>query len=285
MIGPETDFVVSLLNDIPEFVWRRWRDERLIQQRRHFYERELKAYGFTRGFFVELIRESPTRASFIRKFYETYAREKGFRRWGENTPQNFQVARQILRIYPYARFLHLIRDCRDVGLSYTSKDFGPNNLKTAAYLWRWRATMLSRLIKRFPYNFFTIRYEDFISSPEDYIGTITRFLGLSENSINLDSYFNDTSGVYDERVRDVIDKGHIKLWEKNMEKTDSEMMVEICGRYLEKFGYISDYSRMDYAKYIYEDIKRCFIFFFWRKLRMFRKLWVKSIYVRSPLKS
>ena len=53
----------------------------------------------------------------LRAFYGLYAEKQGKPRWGDKTPTYVKTMRRIKRVLPEARFIHVIRDGRDVTLS------------------------------------------------------------------------------------------------------------------------------------------------------------------------
>ncbi len=57
------------------------------------------------------------RGRAVRAFFEAYAGEQGKPRWGDKTPAYMLAIQRIGRTLPESRFIHLIRDGRDVALS------------------------------------------------------------------------------------------------------------------------------------------------------------------------
>ena len=53
----------------------------------------------------------------VRTFYAAYTEQQGKPRWGEKTPTYVQKMKLIQRALAEARFVHVIRDGRDVALS------------------------------------------------------------------------------------------------------------------------------------------------------------------------
>ena len=53
----------------------------------------------------------------LRTFYRLYAEKFGKSRWGDKTPMYFASMGAVQRVLPEARFIHVIRDGRDVALS------------------------------------------------------------------------------------------------------------------------------------------------------------------------
>ena len=75
-------------------------------------------------------------AAAVRALYSTYARITEKRRWGDKTPEYVRNIQGLSSFLPEARFVHLIRDGRDVTLSWLDIPFGPANVVDAAERWR-----------------------------------------------------------------------------------------------------------------------------------------------------
>ena len=59
-------------------------------------------------------------AAAVRAFFDAYAERQGKPRWGDKTPAYMLSVQRIGRTLPESRFIHLIRDGRDVALSQLS---------------------------------------------------------------------------------------------------------------------------------------------------------------------
>src|SRR5881394_462023 len=65
-------------------------------------------------------------ATGVRVFYRLYAARFGKVRWGDKTPPYLGHLAAIERLLPEARFVHLIRDGRDVAVSLEPLWFAPS---------------------------------------------------------------------------------------------------------------------------------------------------------------
>lgn len=71
----------------------------------------------------------------LRLIYRLYAACFGKARWGDKTPIYFSQMSLIHRLLPEARFVHIIRDGRDVALSHSGLWFGPRLEEDPATWW------------------------------------------------------------------------------------------------------------------------------------------------------
>jgi len=96
----------------------------------------------------------------------------------------------ILRFFPEARFLVMLRDPRDVLLSCLFQDFGWTRLGVACHslagaVAAWEATMRHWVCLRAllpPAQWLEVRYEEFVAHPEDAMPGIFTFLGCARSA-------------------------------------------------------------------------------------------------------
>jgi len=119
-------------------------------------------------------------AEAIRLFFGRYAATQGKPRWGDKTPTYVEQVAAIGALLPEARFVHLLRDGRDVALSYRDKWFGPgDDLVAAARLWRGRILAARAQAETLePGRYLELRFEDLVREPEHWLRTVCDFLEL-----------------------------------------------------------------------------------------------------------
>jgi hypothetical protein len=120
-----------------------------------------------------------TAGDAIRSFYEACAASEGKSRWGDKSPPYTYKAARIQRAVPEARFIHIIRDGRDVALSLGEVSWGPDDVTEAAEKWvselrkaRHRSKNLARG------TYMEVHYEDLVTDPEPTLRKIAEFVDL-----------------------------------------------------------------------------------------------------------
>ncbi len=114
-------------------------------------------------------------AGAIRAFYAAYAARHGKARWGDKTPVYIEAITQIGSVLgEQARFIHLIRDGRDVAVSRRARAAKrgrePTPAAKEAETWKRRIDG-AREQARSVAHYDEVRYEDLIADPE---GTLRR---------------------------------------------------------------------------------------------------------------
>lgn len=197
-------------------------------------------------------------ADTIRAIYRTYLnRFAGKTRVGDKTPVHLGRMCAIARLLPEAHFIHLIRDGRDVALSYRNVWFGPGkDPATAAAHWMWRIRDARQQAQFLP-HYLEVRYEDLVADPEKVLRTIGDFIGLpfdpaqlkaheraGERLRELTDLVHDTHVVSAEQRREIRnrttsppDKSRAERWRTEMSAEDLRQFESVAGTMLADLGY------------------------------------------------
>jgi hypothetical protein len=120
---------------------------------------------------------SPRLADVVALPYREHLRRAGKPRFGDKTPPYVAIMPELLTLFPDARFINLIRDGRDVAISFVDAHFHGRPYH-ADFEWtrallhaeRWRASLhASRMLD--------VRYEALVTNPEAELRRICEFLG------------------------------------------------------------------------------------------------------------
>jgi Sulfotransferase family len=195
----------------------------------------------------------------LRAFYGLYAEKHGKTRWGDKTPGYLRYMRRIEWVLPEARFIHLIRDGRDVALSVLPMNWGPSSITEAAELWVERVT-IAREQGALVNHYMEAKYEDLVTETETTLRRVADFLELPWDSAMLD-YHERAEERLKEKARDLPrkksrgdqpaaarmashamakqppDPKRIGRWRTEMSADDRKLYESVAGELLAELGY------------------------------------------------
>jgi len=173
-IPPETHFVPDLIKAARE-------DDATPESTLEAMKsaREWGDFGFSDEMMLARLRELPEikPGPAVRTFYSAYTEEQGKPRWGEKTPTYVQKMKLIQRAIPEARFVHVIRDGRDVALSVLDRTVRDLTAGDIARRWQKKITK-AREDKPKLRHYMEIRYEDLILDTEPVLRQVCEFIEL-----------------------------------------------------------------------------------------------------------
>jgi hypothetical protein len=201
-----------------------------------------------------------TPAAVLRCFYGLYAKQHGKPRWGDKTPWYMKSMRKIGAALPEARFLHLIRDGRDVALSLLGVDWGPATITEAAERWRQDIRKARRQARHLDGGrYLELRFEDLVSDPEAMMRRVGDFAELpwdpavlSHHEVSRERFserFHDLPGRHGPGLtatqrsseHQLIDepprRDRTGRWKREMSAADRAQFEEIAGGLLVELGY------------------------------------------------
>lgn len=175
--------------------------------------------------------------------YGEYARGEGKVRSIDKTPQHTEHVALLDAAFPGCRFVHLVRDGRDVLPSLRSMPYFPSGFAEATLYWRVRAVS-GRDARRIvgPARYHELRYEDLVADPERYLPPVCEFLGLEYDPAMLD-YPQRAEAV----IAGTVDEVHhanlrrpptrTRDWRQDLTAREVDRFEALAGDALGMFGY------------------------------------------------
>jgi hypothetical protein len=172
--------------------------------------------------------------------FELYAQREGKPRWGDKTPHYVTGIATLVELFPDARVIHIVRDGRDVALSWLDTQLEPGNLYTAAVEWRARVTAGRLAGSRLPrQNYLEVQYETVLSDLPAAMRTICEFVGEPYTDAVLipnPPPVEPDVKFYGVSLTEVV-PGNIGKWKARMTTGDRWLFESIAGDLLGELGY------------------------------------------------
>jgi hypothetical protein len=181
--------------------------------------------------------------------YRWHMESEGKARWGDKTPVYIEILPQLARMFPDSRFIHLVRDGRDVAKSFQATGWVTRWLydntrewtRALQLHWRWmRSELRDRIL--------LVRYEDLVLDTETTLREICRFIG-EEFEPQMLSWEQTVEQQLS--ARDVPYHGKLKLrigsegvarWKREMSARETFVAEAFMGSHLARLGYELRYS-------------------------------------------
>jgi hypothetical protein len=190
-------------------------------------------------------------STLISGFYDLFGENEGKRLVGDKTGSYARHIPTLHELWPSSRFVHLIRDGRDVALSVLSWKEAPGASRSAAWsedpisttaLWWSRNVQLAREAGAdlTPRLYYELRYESLVNRPKQECEAMCAFLGLPYDGAMLRFHEGRTRtdpGLSSKRAWLPITPG-LRDWSSQMPREDLERFEAVAGDILEELGYV-----------------------------------------------
>ncbi|MEU4404404.1 sulfotransferase [Streptosporangium sp. NPDC023963] len=245
-IPPETRFMVSTyqrrlqFGDLNDAAHRRELGEWVVDRRQtRFHELDLDRDEVLE----QIVDGPPTLGSALGIVLRAYAARHGKPRWGDKRPSYFQYTDVLLRLFPDAQFVHLIRDGRDCVASLKEMPWYNGSVYSAVSAWAEAIDFARHGAPKLPEgSYHELRYEDLTAEPEAHLRRLCEFLGEDFDPAMCDPgamadiavparktwharTFGEVTTVRTGSWRDRLDPGEVSLCES------------VLGDRLETYGY------------------------------------------------
>jgi hypothetical protein len=192
-----------------------------------------------------LERARPRRfADAVRVLYEVYASREGKPRYGDKTPNYVLQLGLLGSLFDDGRFVHVVRDGRDVALSVMGIDeWGPKGPVGAARYWVRHVEAGRDAGRALGERYLEVRYDQLVDAPQETLAGVATFLELDYDDAMLsyparfdDVIAPDLQPEIHQRLRRPPTKG-LRSWREQMSHDDVAAFEAVAGDALAKFGF------------------------------------------------
>ncbi len=181
-------------------------------------------------------------AAILDAIYRFHASETGVpaTRWGDKTPLNAYNVERIHRVFPGAKYIHIVRDGVDVVHSYISSGL-LDTVAEASTRWHTAVESVASFAARNPRSCHEVRYEALVTKPEETVEALCSFLAISYEPAMLRG---GTEGLGDaethqhhDRVSEAISESRVGEGRRSLSSDDLQSLDSRFLTTLESLGY------------------------------------------------
>ncbi|MCF8372387.1 MAG: sulfotransferase [Bacteroidales bacterium] len=177
--------------------------------------------------------------------------------FGDKNPPYSKFPKLILKIFPDAKFIHIVRDYRDHFLSVKKTGLISAIEPVTIYLWKRSVIRIGKLARKYPDQIFTLNYESFVSKPESHLRDICSFLNIpfeaeilkfhDSKKLSLEQYGEKNREQLHKKLYSPIDASNTGKWKKEL--TESEVMTAdfIAGKTGSMAGYEKKFRKIPWG--------------------------------------
>jgi len=176
--------------------------------------------------------------------YRWHMEAEGKSRWGDKTPAYIEIIPALAAMFGDAKFIHLIRDGRDVAKSFQRQGWhGP---WMHGYTREWlRAAELDRTLSTTPLNerILRVRYEDLVLYPEATLRRVCAFIGerFEDRMLSwhekVDAAIPDREKSFHSSLGRDVNPADVARWKREMTPREVFVAEALIGAQLSRFGY------------------------------------------------
>ena len=206
-----------------------------------------KHFGLSWNECQNLFQKSCDVVNFLENGVSEIRKKNGFAsnmRMVEKTPQHVMHLGFLMRHFPRARFIHIVRDGRDCFCSSRNHPNIPQNSSVRRFAKYWAACVTEGLKFDTRNNLIRVKYEDLVASPESVVGDLMHRLDLNLQRRQLDpgEIGQDDRAKRDEfaRLRHPIRPASVGRWRLEMDERELKNFEDVAGHLMPRLGYATD---------------------------------------------
>jgi hypothetical protein len=244
-IPPETRFLLPAyrerlrFGDLSETANRRALGDFIVRTKGHRFA----DLGLDRNATVDQIVEGPpTLGSAVGIVLRAYAERFGRPRWGEKRPAYYNHIDVVMRLFPDAKIMHVVRDPRDCVASLKRMPWWRTDSYHSVAAWAQSIDNTERAIRAWPGTVTRVQYERLVAEPESELKALCAELGeeydpamaepqrLAETPVPERKHWHSNTRVGPTTMR-------VGRWKDELEPWEISLCETVLAERMAKFGY------------------------------------------------
>ena len=196
---------------------------------------------------VELILAKNAPMNFFDAVAEIYlasAKKVNKQRWGDKTPHQIKDILFLAKGFPNAKFIHIIRDGRDVAISIRKAGWLNRDLTKIANYWLDRVQSGRAAKSSLNENqYYEVRYEQLLIYPQKTLKELCSWLNLDYTDKMLDFYQNTNAKIPQEHAdlfklnKKPLEPSRAYAWKHTLSDEEIDEFESVAGELLKQLGY------------------------------------------------
>ncbi|HPS63918.1 MAG TPA: sulfotransferase [Bacteroidales bacterium] len=169
---------------------------------------------------------------------------------GDKNPVYSVYMRRLIRIFPKAWFVCIVRDYRDNFVSLKNLE---QNLMEAPVLtlqiarWKYVTRLFLKFQDKYPERFYLVRYEDLVMKPEETVRELCAFLSIPyhpevfefhrKKEEVMEAFSDARIAAIHKSLMDPVNTGRMGLWQKQLTDLEVRIADQIAGHTADIMGY------------------------------------------------
>lgn len=182
---------------------------------------------------IKRIKE-PTYSSVLYAIFELVAEKQGKTKLGYKFPGDILHLPTLSKIFPTARFVHVIRDGRDVALSLLRMKWGPTNLYAGCRYWARRTAIGKDDGISLGDRYFEFRFEDLLLKTELVGEALGKFINGGCNPKQVQGFVNQINNTKNTEI--------VYGWINKLDKKQRYLCEAAIGELLQAYGYTIEFG-------------------------------------------
>lgn len=162
---------------------------------------------------------------------------KKIKLWGDKTPLNTHFIEYIYDVFPKGKYIMLLRDPRDVVLSYSKMPEHPaSNPRYAT--WKWNDSLRTLdFLERKKARVLLVKYEDLVTDTDKELTRISEFLNIEIRNEKSHDELGVSGQKHHENLSKPISSASIGKWKKELPSEVIDLITPRLRKNMKRFNY------------------------------------------------